>query len=111
MNRCEKLELFHKGLDAKAYEFFGCHRLEEGNYVFRLWAPHAVKVCLIGDFNNFEEDVAVMEKLPDGESWEIIVNASEGDCYQFLIHTYDGRKLYKADPYSFRSDFPNSKRS
>lgn len=111
MDRCERLELFHNGVDAKAYEFFGCHRLEEGKYVFRVWAPHAVKVCLIGDFNGYREDAAVMEKLPDGESWEVVANASEGDCYQFLIHTFDARKLYKSDPYSFRSDFPKSKRS
>lgn len=111
MRKLKKLELFHSGNDASAYEFFGCHKSENGKYAFRLWAPHAVKVCVVGDFNDYDENATVMKKLEDGESWEAEAFADEGDCYQFLIHTFDGRKLYKFDPYAFRSDFPSSKRS
>lgn len=111
MGNYDRLEAFHKGTDIMAYEFFGCHRLSCGRYVFRVWAPHAVGVCVVGDFNGYDEAASPMERLPDGESWEVESSASEGDRYQFLIFTSDGRKLFKADPYSFRSDFPDSKRS
>lgn len=111
MDGFKKLELFHNGNDAAAYEFFGCHKSQCGKYVFRVWAPHAVKVCVVGDFNAYDENSAVMKWLPDGECWEVELPAHVGDRYQFLIHTYDGRKLYKFDPYAFKSDFPKSKSS
>lgn len=60
MTDCEKLKLFHNGLDISAYDFFGCHNLGEGKYVFRVWAPHAVKVSVVGDFNGWDENAAVM---------------------------------------------------
>ncbi|MGN0804718.1 MAG: 1,4-alpha-glucan branching protein GlgB [Candidatus Coproplasma sp.] len=109
MDRYVRLDLFHKGIDTHAYDFFGCHCTSEGNYVFRVWAPHAKKVSVVGDFNNFNEQSDFMVLLPDEESWEVEVSAREGDRYQFCIQTFDGRKLLKFDPYAFRSDFPNSK--
>lgn len=101
MTETSKLESFHNGINCKAYEFFGCHKLSEGNFVFRVWAPHAVSVSLVGAFNGFDETSAVMSKLGDNESYEIITSASEGDLYGYCIFTADGRKLIKADPYAY----------
>lgn len=111
MTDCEKLKLFHNGLDISAYDFFGCHNLGEGKYVFRVWAPHAVKVSVVGDFNGWDENAAVMQLLCDGESYAAELTAKEGDRYKFCITTFDGRKLLKFDPYSFCSDFPRSQAS
>ena len=108
MTESEKLELFHSGEDIRAYEFFGCHRVDEEKCVFRVWAPHARSVSLVGDFNGWREGATPMTKLPDGESYFCIAAAAEGDRYKFCITTFDGRKILKADPYSFRSDFPAS---
>ncbi|MDE7162755.1 MAG: 1,4-alpha-glucan branching protein GlgB [Clostridia bacterium] len=108
MTKCEKLDLFHRGEDISAYEFFGCHPVGEGKYVFRVWAPHAHKVSVVGDFNGWDCEKCLMTKLADGESYEVETSAAEGDRYKFCITTFDGRKLYKCDPYSFRSDFPSS---
>lgn len=49
------LYLFHSGKNYKAYEFFGCHKLKDHRFVFRVWAPHAANVCVAGDFNNWNE--------------------------------------------------------
>ena len=49
-----------------------------------------------------------MYRLSDGESFEAVINASEGDTYRYRIETFDGRRLYKADPYAFCSDYPAS---
>lgn len=107
MTDCEKLKIFHNGEDVSAYEFFGCHK-SAGGYVFRVWAPHAATVSVVGDFNGWDEQSDIMAPLPDGESFQREIPASEGDRYKFCITTFEGRRLYKADPYSFRSDFPKS---
>lgn len=103
-----QLDKFHNATDCFAYEFFGCHKIADGRYVFRVWAPHAKSVSLVGSFNNWDTDSAVMKRLSDNESFEIEAEASVGDTYKFLITTYDGRRLYKADPFAFCSDFPKS---
>ncbi len=102
-----RLESFHNKTDGFLYEFFGCHKVEDNEYVFRVWAPHADNVSLIGTFNGWDEGCSVMRKMSDGESFEITVKASEGDSYKFCIFTADGRKLYKTDPFAFLYGYPD----
>lgn len=101
------LESFHGGTQYFAYNFFGCHKITDGKYVFRVWAPHAKCVSVTGIFNGCNSDFE-MYRLSDGESFEAVINASEGDTYRYRIETFDGRRLYKADPYAFCSDYPAS---
>ena len=101
------LESFHGGTQYFAYNFFGCHKITDGKYVFRVWAPHAKCVSVTGIFNGCNSDFE-MYRLSDGESFEAVINASEGDTYRYYIETFDGRRLYKADPYAFCSDYPAS---
>lgn len=103
-----RLDDFHKGNSCFAYDFFGCHRSSENKFIFRVWAPHAVKVSLIGSFNGWDEEAAEMTRLSDGESFEVEVEAEAGDMYRFCILTSDGRKIYKADPYAFSSGYPKT---
>lgn len=99
----QKLEKFHNGTYFKAYEFFGCHKVCKGVYVFRVWAPHAKYVRLVLNGNSIE-----MKTLPDDESFECEAKCAAGDVYFYEIETFDGRILQKADPYAFKSDFPKS---
>ena len=99
----QRLEKFHNGTNFKAYEFFGCHKYGKGVYVFRVWTPHAKTVKLVLNGNKTE-----MRPLCDGESFEVEAICAEGDVYFYEIETYDGRILQKADPYAFKSNFPNS---
>ena len=101
------LESFHGGTQYFAYNFFGCHKITDGKYVFRVWAPHAKCVSVTGIFNGCNSDFE-MYRLSDGESFEAVINVSEGDTYRYRIETFDGRRLYKADPYAFCSDYPAS---
>ena len=103
--------LFHHGKNYRSYELFGAHRIgpdEEDGYRFRVWAPRAAAVMLIGEFNNWDENSLPMARLSDDDSiFEIEVpEAREGQLYKFLIRTDDGRSLYKADPYAFYSENP-----
>jgi len=98
------LYLFHSGKNYKAYEFFGCHKIESNRYVFRLWAPHAVGVSVVGDFNNWDETANLMKKISDG-IWETeIDDVSVYDCYKYAIKTKSGKTIMKADPYAVHAE-------
>ena len=48
------LYLFHQGKNFEAHKFFGAHPFRRGRgqfYRFRVWAPHAKSVSVIGSFN------------------------------------------------------------
>ena len=104
------LHLFHHGENFKAYETLGAHFIKKGKNsvcVFRVWAPRAVYVSVIGDFNNWDENANPMTRLVDGETFECFVsNVKQYDAYKYCIRTQDGRTLYKADPYAFHSETP-----
>ena len=72
---------------------------------FAVWAPHAAGVNLIGEFNGWDEESIPMERLDPVGFWEAFLpEAKEGQMYKYLIHTADGRKLYKADPYANQAE-------
>ena len=97
--------LFHQGNNAKAYEFLGAHRADGDSVVFRVWAPNAVAVSVVGEFNNWNNDANHMYRLSDGSIWECFIeNIRQFDTYKFCITTQDGRRLLKADPYAFHSE-------
>lgn len=99
------LHLFHEGTYYKAYEYFGAHIVEEG-VQFRLWAPHAQKVSIVGDFNNWDPSENPMRLLKNSDGiWELTLhNIVKGDIYKYCITQVDGSLAYKADPYGFYSE-------
>lgn len=98
------LYLFHSGKNYKAYEFFGCHNIKDNRFVFRLWAPHALGVSVVGDFNNWDETANAMTLISDG-IWEVeIDNVSVYDCYKYAITTKTGTVNMKADPYASHAE-------
>ena len=100
------LYLFHQGKNAKAYEFLGSHKLaNEDKVVFRVWAPHAAAVSVVGDFNGWDTDANPMKKLEDNSVWECTVQGiKQFDNYKYCITTQSGEKRYKADPYGFHTE-------
>ena len=104
--------LFHQGNNAKAYEFLGAHRVDDGRVVFRVWAPNAVAVSVVGDFNGWNNDANHMHRLSDGSIWECFIeNISQFDTYKFCITAKDGRRIFKADPYAFYGELRPSNAS
>jgi 1,4-alpha-glucan branching enzyme len=70
------LHFFHHGENFKAYEFFGAHAVtvnKKRGYIFRVWAPRAVSVSVVGDFNDWNETTHPMYKLIDGETFELFI--------------------------------------
>lgn len=96
--------LFNKGENYRAYDFFGVHRLKEDTFVFRVWAPHAAAVSVIGDFNGWNTEANYMMPVASG-IWEAVIDDVKiFDCYKYSIHTADGRIIDKADPYAVHSE-------
>lgn len=104
------LYLFHQGTNYKAYEFLGAHPCRKENadgYVFRVWAPNAVSVSVVGNFNDWDPDANPMTLLEDHAVWEcMIFGLKQYDLYKFCVKTKDGRALMKADPYAFHAETP-----
>lgn len=102
MNFEEAGYLFHQGTYYHSYDFFGCHKQDEG-FVFRVYAPHARSVSLVGDFNGWNNKSHVMEKVSNGIYEVYVKEAKIYDCYKYEITTKKGKVINKADPYSFHS--------
>ncbi len=94
---------------AFAYEYMGCHPIgaeDERGYLFRVWAPTAERVELIGDFNSWDGARSAMSRGERGV-WEYICpDAREGDRYKYTITSREGERLYKSDPYAFACEPP-----
>lgn len=90
---------FYTGKIFDAYEYLGCH-LEDGGAVFRTFAPAALRIAVIGDFNNWSE--TEMYKVYDGNFWECkIESAKAGMKYKFRIYKRDGSFIDHCDPYGY----------
>ncbi|MBE6840013.1 MAG: 1,4-alpha-glucan branching protein GlgB [Ruminococcus sp.] len=96
------LYLFYQGKNYQAYQFFGVHPVKGSrnkSYIFRVWAPKAKSVSVVGDFNNWDRNVNKMELIADGV-WEVTIpKLKQFDIYKFSIEAMDGRILLKSDPY------------
>ncbi len=100
------IETFHRGENIRAFDLLGCHRQTQDGvdgWVFRVWAPKARHVGLIGDFNGWNKQSAPMHKISEG-IWECFsASAREGCSYKYFVVGADGREVDKTDPYGFRT--------
>ncbi len=98
------LYLFHRGENTHAYDFFGSHKT--GNeVVFRVWAPHAKSVSVVGDFNHWDRNRHPMKKISDTGVWELFIKGiKKFDNYKYSVEAKDGLIKLKADPYGFHME-------
>ena len=104
------LYLFNQGKLTEAYNLFGAHLIknEKGEIegtMFRVYAPFARIVSVIGDFNNWDSRVHVLNRIDDAGIYELYIpGVGEWAKYRYVIVTQDNRTLFKSDPYGFFSD-------
>ncbi len=101
----EDAEKFNAGIHYTIYEKLGAHPMKldgvDGFY-FAVWAPNAVRVSTVGDFNGWDGRVHQMRRLWDSGIFEIFIpGVKEGDCYKFELKAKGGMTYLKADPYAF----------
>ncbi len=99
-------QAFYAGRSFDAYEYLGCHLLPEtAGAVFRVFAPAAQAIDVIGEFNDWAG--TPMERIYDGNFWEVAVpEAREGQLYKYRIRRPDGLAVDHADPFAFGSELP-----
>ena len=96
---------FAAGIHYEAYNMLGAHVCTidgtEGVH-FAVWAPNALRVSVVGDFNHWDGRVHQMRRLWDSGIFELFIPGSlEGQNYKYELKTKGGLTYLKADPYAF----------
>ncbi len=98
--------LFHQGTNYRAFDYLGMHR--DGDRIrFRVWAPNAEQVWVVGDFNGWQTSDPLM-RITEGGVWETTLpgdRVQDGQAYKYKIFGC-GKTVLKADPYGFWSECP-----
>lgn len=100
--------LFKEGNHYKIYDKLGAHIVENGVF-FAVWAPDAVYVSVIGDFNNWDSSKNPLKPHEDGSGiWDgIVKNAKKGSLYKYFIKSrYNNYTVLKSDPIGFFFETP-----
>ena len=101
------MDEFYRGECTNAYEYFGAHPVKEDDdagILFRVYAPAAWQIELIGDFNGWNGWNHKMNKV-NGTVYELYVDeARVGQRYKFRVYQQGGNVVDKADPYAFHSE-------
>ena len=97
--------LFHQGTNYRSYDYLGSHFAKNGKdygVIFRVWAPNAESVSVVGDFNGWNKTANVMKK--DGGIFELFVKGlKQYDNYKYCVKSQNSEVL-KADPYAFHAE-------
>jgi 1,4-alpha-glucan branching enzyme len=99
------IEKFNAGIHYTIYEKLGAHFMTidgtEGTF-FAVWAPNALRVSVVGDFNHWDGRLHQMTRNPEGGIFEIFIpDVKPGECYKFELKVKGGLTYLKADPYAF----------
>ena len=96
---------FNAGTHVSAYEVLGAH-VDGEEVAFRVWAPDATSVAVVGDMNNWDPRPGdLLEPDPSGV-WRGRLKAEQGQRYKYLIAPKSGSPFQKADPYAFAGEEP-----
>ena len=98
---------FYGGTDSEAYRFLGAHRARRGGeegYLFRLWAPNAARVSVVGDFCGWDAGTFPMARSEHGLWERFIPGLKQFDTYKYAVTSAQGKTVLKADPYAFHAE-------
>lgn len=95
---------FHEGTHYEIYEKLGAHTLTlDGvkGVLFAVWAPHAVRVSVVGNFNGWNGRNHMMRRVEYSGIFELFIPGLEvGEIYKYEILTKNGETFMKPDPYA-----------
>ena len=97
---------FHEGTLTDGWRWFGAHPAERRGvqgWMFRVWAPNARSVSVVGDFNNWDPQRSRLTQK--GQIWEgFIPGLEQYTSYKYAVEGADGEFRFKADPYGFHAE-------
>ena len=100
----KRSELFYSGRDCRAFDYMGAHPFVqdgEQGYLFRVYAPEAKKVSVMGEFNDWNRDADYMMRDEQGIWEKFIPNIPEYAAYKYSVWAKSGDVFDKSDPYGF----------
>ena len=100
----KRSELFYSGRDCRAFDYMGAHPFVqdgEQGYLFRVYAPEAEKVSVMGEFNDWNRDADYMMRDEQGIWEKFIPNIPEYAAYKYSVWAKSGDVFDKSDPYGF----------
>ena len=99
----EDTEKFKNGIHYTIYEKLGAHPMEldgQEGVLFAVWAPGAMRISVVGDFNGWDGRVHQMRRLWDSGIFELFIpGVQKGENYKFELKMRGGATYLKADPY------------
>ena len=91
---------------ARDYDFYGAHPEKKdgrAGWQFRVWAPHARAVSVVGEFNGWDPAANPMKKR--GQDWELFIpGLAQYESYKYAIEGREGQEIWKSDPYAFHAE-------
>ena len=99
------LHLFGEGRHEQLWQVLGAH-VVDGGVRFAVWAPSALDVSVIGDFNGWQGEAHRMGRLDHGVWVLEVPGIGAGAVYKFHIRGADGQWRDKADPMARRTELP-----
>ena len=100
----KRSELFYSGRDCRAFDYMGAHPFVqdgEQGYLFRVYAPEAEKVSVMGEFNDWNRDADYMTRDEQGIWEKFIPNIPEYAAYKYSVWAKSCDVFDKSDPYGF----------
>ena len=100
----KRSELFYSGRDCRAFDYMGAHPFVqdgEQGYLFRVYAPEAENVSVMGEFNGWNRDADYMVRDEQGIWEKFIPNIPEYAAYKYSVWAKSGDVFDKSDPYGF----------
>ncbi len=96
------LYLFGQGTNTRAYLDLGSHKLDDGSVRFCTWAPNALSVSVVGDFNNWDRAASPMHRFENSGVWVCTVKGvKEFSIYKYCVEAPDHTTTLKSDPYAY----------
>lgn len=102
------IQKFTSGIHYRVYDILGSHLMKMNGVAgvrFAVWAPNALRVSVVGDFNGWDGRTHQMERLFDSGIFELFVpGVEEGEKYKYEIKLHSGQTMMKRDPYAFMKE-------
>ena len=100
---------FLMGQTIEAYKYFGAHFVTQNKKegaLFRVYAPMAKDVSVIGEFNNWDPSKHQMKKVDVSGVYEVFIEGVKNyQTYKFHIHDANGNYIDKQDPFAYFSEY------
>lgn len=96
---------YHTGHCFDAYRYLGARPTQQDNqdgWQFRIWAPGAARLQVVGDFNSWQGTDMVRDAAG---VWSVFIsNAQPGQYYKYNVQGQNGRWQMHTDPYGFYTE-------